>query len=207
MIEENIYKQKSRVQWLKLGEDNNAYFFASIKGRKAQNKINMLTREDGTIIREATDVIKEAVGFYQKLLGQCNKHMKATHPEVLKDGPVLTREQQMFLIQPFNVVDVKEALMSIRDSKAPGEDGFNSYFFKKAWTIIGEEVTSVVLQFFITTEMKPSLWQYQPLINRILGKITTWIVKFLSYAGRLQLVNNVLTAMQAFSTQIFLLPK
>ncbi|KAH0658124.1 hypothetical protein KY289_026872 [Solanum tuberosum] len=79
----------------------------------------MLTREDETVIREATNVTKEAVGFYQKLLGQCNKHMKATHPEVLKDGPVLTREQQMFLIQPFNAVDVKEDLMSIGDSKAP----------------------------------------------------------------------------------------
>ncbi|KAH0658123.1 hypothetical protein KY289_026871 [Solanum tuberosum] len=37
MIEENIYKQKSRVQWLKLGDANNAYFFTSMKGRKAQN--------------------------------------------------------------------------------------------------------------------------------------------------------------------------
>jgi len=54
---------------------------------------------------------------------------------------------------------------------------------------------------------KLSVGQCQQLIDRILGKITTWIVKFLSYAGRLQLVNSVLTAMQAFWTQIFLLPK
>ncbi|KAH0714811.1 hypothetical protein KY284_007716 [Solanum tuberosum] len=153
MIEENIYKKKSRVQWLKLGDENNAYFFASMKGRKAQNQINMLTKEDDTVIREATGITKEAVGFYKKLLGQCSNHMQATQPAILKDGPVLTREQQLFLIQPFKDIDVKAALMSIGDSKAPGGDGFNSYFFKKAWLIVGEELTLVVLQFFQTTEM------------------------------------------------------
>ncbi|KAH0746203.1 hypothetical protein KY285_007860 [Solanum tuberosum] len=145
MIEENIYKQKSRVQWLKLGDDNNAYFFASMKGRKAQNQITMLTIEDDTVIREATYITKEAVGFYKKLLGQCNNHMQATQPEMLKDGPILTREQQLFLILPFKETDVKATLMSIGDSKAPGEDGFNSYFFKKAWPSIGEEIISKML--------------------------------------------------------------
>lgn len=54
---------------------------------------------------------------------------------------------------------------------------------------------------------KLSLGQCQPLIENILGRITAWTVKFLSYAGRLQLVNSVLTSIQAFWTKIFLLPK
>ncbi|KAH0682843.1 hypothetical protein KY289_020595 [Solanum tuberosum] len=54
---------------------------------------------------------------------------------------------------------------------------------------------------------KLSVGQCQPLIDKILGRITTWTMKFLSYAGRLQLVNSVLISMQAFWSQIFLLPK
>ncbi|XP_060202618.1 uncharacterized protein LOC132631036 [Lycium barbarum] len=37
LIEESIYKQKSRNKWLKEGDCNIAYFFASAKSRKAQN--------------------------------------------------------------------------------------------------------------------------------------------------------------------------
>lgn len=79
--------------------------------------------------------------------------MPAIKPAVLNTGPVLTRSQQLELIKPFNADDVYKALKSIGDTKAPGEDGFNSYFFKQTWPIIGERVTTTVLKFFQTNEM------------------------------------------------------
>lgn len=36
-------------------------------------------------------------------------------------------------------------------------------------------------------------------------RITTWIIKFLSYAGSLQLIKSVLESMQAFWAQIFVM--
>ncbi|KAK4706639.1 hypothetical protein R3W88_033809 [Solanum pinnatisectum] len=63
-IEESIYKQKSRVQWLKLGDANTAYFFASMKNKKAQNQITMLTKENGTTIRGRSEIKQEVVGLY-----------------------------------------------------------------------------------------------------------------------------------------------
>lgn len=44
-------------------------------------------------------------------------------------------------------------MKSIRDSKAPGKDGFNAYFFKQAWPVIGKQVTIVVLDFFQSSNM------------------------------------------------------
>lgn len=42
MVEESIAKQKSRVQWLNLGNGNTAYFYAFLKNRQAQNQIRNL---------------------------------------------------------------------------------------------------------------------------------------------------------------------
>lgn len=41
----------------------------------------------------------------------------------------------------------------------------------------------------------------------MLGSIQNWTVKFLSYAGRLQLVQSVFLTIQNFWSQVFCLPK
>lgn len=38
----------------------------------------------------------------------------------------------------------------------------------------------------------------QPLIDRITARVKVWTVQFLSYAGRLQLVNSVLMSMNVY---------
>ncbi|KAK6782101.1 hypothetical protein RDI58_019897 [Solanum bulbocastanum] len=124
-----------------------------MKNRKSQNQITMLTKDDNIVIRDLEEIIREVVRFYQNLLGQSNSLMPAPKPAVLRDGPVLSKTQQLELIQPFTKEDVLIALESIEDSKAPGGDGFNSYFFKQAWSIIGKEVIAAVLQFFNTNQI------------------------------------------------------
>ncbi|XP_075074502.1 uncharacterized protein LOC142162093 [Nicotiana tabacum] len=41
-----------------------------------------------------------------------------------------------------------------------------------------------------------SIGQCQPLLDKMTGRISIWIAKLLSYAGRLQLIKSVLTAIQ-----------
>lgn len=74
MIEESIYKQKSRVQWIKLGDLNTKYFLAQMKGRKAQNQITMLIKKDSITIIEQEVITRIAIAFYTKLLGQTTHH-------------------------------------------------------------------------------------------------------------------------------------
>ncbi|KAL2225824.1 UNVERIFIED_CONTAM: T-complex protein 1 subunit theta [Sesamum indicum] len=63
---------------------------------------------------------------------------------------VLSDEQASHLILPFTLEDVKLAVFDNADDKAPGLDGFSSGFFKAVWSVVGSEVTNVVLNFFTT---------------------------------------------------------
>ncbi|XP_056697670.1 uncharacterized protein [Spinacia oleracea] len=49
--------------------------------------------------------------------------------------------------------------------------------------------------------------QCKPLIDRVLARAKSWTTRYLSYAGRLQLVKTILLSLQSFWCQIFVLPK
>lgn len=66
----------------------------------------------------------------------------------MKTGPILQKDQQIYLIAPMEKEEVLVSLEDIDDLKAPRCDGFNAYFFKKAWPIVGDEITEVILHFF-----------------------------------------------------------
>ncbi|XP_070055309.1 uncharacterized protein [Nicotiana tomentosiformis] len=50
LIEESIYRQRLRVQWLKLGDTNSAYFFAQMKNKNSLNSIHALANELGVLL-------------------------------------------------------------------------------------------------------------------------------------------------------------
>lgn len=75
--------------------------------------------------------------FYKNLLGQAKTLMPATQVTILRNGPVLTRTQQLDLIKTFTKEDVLMTLKSIENNKAPGVDGFTSCFLNQSWPIIG----------------------------------------------------------------------
>lgn len=74
-VEESILKQKSRVSWLKLGDANNSYFFASMKSRQAQNAIQKLVSRSGRIIQKQEDIEQKLMSFYKDLLGTSSNHL------------------------------------------------------------------------------------------------------------------------------------
>ncbi|XP_019252912.1 PREDICTED: uncharacterized protein LOC109231731 [Nicotiana attenuata] len=54
---------------------------------------------------------------------------------------------------------------------------------------------------------KLTIHQCMPLVEKIVDRIRSWTSKFLSYAGRLQLIKSVLFEMQTYWAQVFLIPK
>ncbi|XP_050207380.1 uncharacterized protein LOC126656805 [Mercurialis annua] len=57
--EESFLKQKSRIQWLKLGDANTKYFHIVIKQRRAKNSIHVLKLDNRSTIRGTKEIHKE----------------------------------------------------------------------------------------------------------------------------------------------------
>jgi hypothetical protein len=58
----------------------------------------------------------------------------------------VTHAMNDLLCKEFTALEIKEALDNIGDLKAPGIDGMPSIFYKESWDIVGEKVTTEVLE-------------------------------------------------------------
>ena len=146
--EEGFRKQKSRIEWLKLGDQNTSFFHKAIKARNARNVIKVITLANGCRI-EDTEVIKqEAVAHFKNIM--CSDGPSSDHNHYLDNLDGLTWSPQHLdsLNSRISQEEIKSAIFSMNDSKAPSPDGFTSLFYKKAWSIVGSDVVEAVESFF-----------------------------------------------------------
>ena len=68
--------------------------------------------------------------------------------QTIQSGPTLDTDSWPLLDLNFSSVEIKEAIWSIDDNKAPGLDGFNSKFYKTAWPIVSQDVINAIQGFF-----------------------------------------------------------
>ncbi|XP_060201916.1 uncharacterized protein LOC132630352 [Lycium barbarum] len=170
LVEESILKQKSRNQWLKLGDSNNSYFFACTKTKLAQNGIRSLTKADRIVVVEFGDIEKEAIGFYKGLLGSAEDHIPAINPAVMQHSPIPNRQQQKQLIEEVTEEEVINALQSSDITKAVLE------FFTIGKLHKPVNCTSVTL--IPNIQSPKSIKEYRPIscclvMNKIILKILT----------------------------------
>ncbi|KAF9684916.1 hypothetical protein SADUNF_Sadunf03G0000100 [Salix dunnii] len=66
--EEAFFKQRSRVQWLKLGDHNTKFFHRSLVHRNARSTISSLEDEDGRVHSDIQTMGDIAVGYFKNLL-------------------------------------------------------------------------------------------------------------------------------------------
>jgi hypothetical protein len=68
-VEENFLRQKSRVQWVTLGDGNSAFFHKVVKARNASHLVKILKDDEGNIFSDPWIIMDMAIEFYRKPLG------------------------------------------------------------------------------------------------------------------------------------------
>lgn len=149
-IEESFLKQKSRVQWLHLGDCNSGFFFNSCKNRWNLNKILSISDDSGAVYDNHKDIAEVAVNHFKNLIGTENPVLPFLDD---LNVPQLSPSQAEYLARPFTSGDILDTLKSMPKNKSPGPDGFTSEFFIASWQIVGPDVEKAVLHFFNTGHM------------------------------------------------------
>jgi hypothetical protein len=105
---------------------------------------------------EGTNALKPLILHYFANL--FTSEVQETNPALLeKVIPRVDHAMNEKLLAPFTVEDVKKAVFSIGDFKAPGPDGIHAIFYKKFWDICGGEISQEVLH-ALNTGVIPEGW-------------------------------------------------
>lgn len=147
-LEEQVLKQKSRVEWLRLGDGNNAYFHASLKAKHKHYGIHMLQKSDGSTATTQHELEEEILQFYGGLVGTSSRSMAGIDIVAMRKGRQLTIAEGASLVAPVTESEIYTALKGIGDLKAPGVDNYGAHFFKFAWSVVKKDVVAAVMEFF-----------------------------------------------------------
>jgi mannosylglycoprotein endo-beta-mannosidase len=131
------------------GDKNSTFFFRAVKNHHNRSKIVSVCREDGTRIDNPQEVKAEVVSYFKKLLNPDSPCGQLDINSLSRALPnKISPEQCETLGKEVSEEEVKTVLFSLKDNKAPGPDGYNATFFKRAWSIVGKDVTCAVKDFF-----------------------------------------------------------
>jgi hypothetical protein len=119
--EEIMWRQRARIQWLAEGDKNTRIFHHKASMRRKKNKIDKLTRADGSVCENVNELEQMAHDFYEDLYKSENT---IGIEEVLSHVPrKVNGEMNETLNAAYTEEEVKTTLFQIFPSKAPGPDG------------------------------------------------------------------------------------
>ncbi|XP_020258489.1 uncharacterized protein LOC109834882 [Asparagus officinalis] len=84
---------------------------------------------------------------------KAKRHLNRVNLLYNSAGDKITDAQTIALSTAVTKDEIKNAVFSMDGNKAPGPDGFNMSFYKSAWSIIGDEVSQAILEFFRTGKL------------------------------------------------------
>uniref|UniRef100_A0A2N9IL89 Reverse transcriptase zinc-binding domain-containing protein n=1 Tax=Fagus sylvatica TaxID=28930 RepID=A0A2N9IL89_FAGSY len=132
LLEEVSWRQKSRVLWLKEG-DNNTKFFHQMANSHRRNNYMERVEVDGAVFEVESEVKAKVIQFYVSLY----QEQESWRPTV--DGldfDMIFEEEQTLLERKFDREEVLQIVKDLQGDKAPGPDGFTMAFFQKCWKIL-----------------------------------------------------------------------
>lgn len=155
--EEAYWHQKSRNNWLAVGDSITRFFHGSVKANMTKNSIDKLLDDNWFEQKGEASKGEVASKYFTKLFTSTNS--EDFHILFQDFRPKVTEQMNTDLIRSVTKEEIKEAVFSINPTKAPGPDGMTGSFYQAYWDIIGEQVIKEIQGFFEKC-IFPSEWNY-----------------------------------------------
>ncbi|KAK1613008.1 hypothetical protein QYE76_036681 [Lolium multiflorum] len=145
--EEVMDRQRSRVEWLREGDRNPAFFHSKATARRKTNKIESLTREDGSVSTDETEIKGMVHNWCEKLF---TSELISSTDVILEAIPSkVDAQMNVDLCKAYTNEEIKTALFQMGPTKAPGPDGFPAMFYQVHWELVENMVCEAVRSFFL----------------------------------------------------------
>jgi hypothetical protein len=152
-MEEASWRQKSRVLWLKEGDNNTKFFHKMANSHRRYNYMERV-EVDGIVYEEAPEVREKVVQFYESLY-QEHEPWRPTVNGLNFD--VISPEERDMLEKKFETEEVLQVVKDLQGDKAPGPDGFTMAFFQQCWSVIGGDVMNFFAEVHTHCKFEKSL--------------------------------------------------
>ncbi|XP_062014013.1 uncharacterized protein LOC133730438 [Rosa rugosa] len=145
--EELLWKQRSRVTWLKDGDRNTGFFHRKASNGRRKNTLNGLYDDTGLWCDDDSGMEKVVSSYFSKMFAASELDYEAMELTLDAIQPSVTPDMIEILGAQYTKEEVKDALSQMYPTKSPGPDGMPPIFFQHYWETIGSDVTAAVLSF------------------------------------------------------------
>lgn len=140
---ELYWKQHATTHLLNHGDRNTNFFHKFACERRRKNRITRLVRDDGGVVEDADEIHALVTSLYTSLFqtGGGSRYEELLQCVLSRVMTAMNDE----LVKEYTEEEVKLALDSMGDLKAPGPYGMPALFYKKYWSTVGNDVAREVI--------------------------------------------------------------
>jgi hypothetical protein len=142
--EEICWRQKSIIEWLKVGDKCTNFFHLVANLNRRFNTIDSLLI-NGSLSSNPVAIREHVVSFYESMFVESMPWRPRLDD---LDFEALTIGEASSLEAHFLEREAKEVIFGIDENKAPGRDGFSLAFFQACRDVLREDIMAVFFFFF-----------------------------------------------------------
>ena len=144
-IEEKMWQQRSRNNWLKAGDKNITFFHTKASNRYQRNTISRIMDANNKWLEDVDQIGQAFVGYFEELFSTSRPKVEQEMIDAIHSK--VTERMNSTLIQGFHAMEVEKALKQMHPLMAPGLNDMPPLFYHHFWPTVKSIVISTVLDF------------------------------------------------------------